>query len=206
MNKILIGFISICAVSPIACLAQQTLPDAPSASASAAPAPASPIYSPPTQGERFKAYVKHTYSITSVIEAGVRGGIDQARDKPSEWPEGAQGYADRFGSAMGQIAVRNTTEYIVADLFREDIRFIPCQSPCAESKFKRALEDTFTARRGDDGHHAFSIARLSGPIVGAAVAKDTWYPAGYGGSEIVRQAGLSYAFVFIHNLIRELAH
>jgi hypothetical protein len=206
MNKILIGFISICAVSPIACLAQQALPDAPSASASAAPAPASPIYSPPTQGERFKAYVKHTYSITSVLEAGVRGGIDQARDKPNEWPEGAQGYADRFGSAMGQIAVRDTTEYVVADLVREDIRFIPCQSPCAESKFKRALEDTFTARRGEDGHHAFSIARLSGPIAGAAVAKDTWYPAGYGGSEIVRQAGMSYTFVFIHNWIRELAH
>ena len=203
MNKILIGFISICVVSPIACLAQQTLPDAPSASAST---PVSLVYSPPTQGERFKAYVRHTYSITSVIEAGVRGAIDQARDKPSQWPEGAQGYADRFGSAMGQIAVRDTTEYFVADLFREDIRFIPCQSPCAESKFKRALEDTFTARRGDDGHHAFSIARLSGPIVGAAVAKDTWYPAGYGGAEIVRQAGLSYAFVFVHNWIRELAH
>ncbi|HEY1214000.1 MAG TPA: hypothetical protein VGE93_10255 [Bryobacteraceae bacterium] len=203
MNRILIGFISICAASSIACSAQQTLPDAPSVSATA---PASSIYSPPTQGERFKAYVKHTYSITSVIEAGVRGGIDQARDKPSEWPEGAQGYADRFGSVMGQIAIRRTTEYLVADLFREDIRFIPCQSPCAESKFNRALEDTFTARRGDDGHRAFSIARLSGPIVGSAVAKNTWYPAGYGGSEIARQAAMSYAFVFVRNLIRELAH
>jgi len=147
-------------------------------------------YSPPTQAERLKTYFKQTYSISSLLEAGVHGGIDQARDKPSEWPEGAQGYAERFGSAMGQIAVRNSTEYVVGDIFREDLRFIPCASPCSESKVKRALENTFTARRGEDGHRSFSVARLAGPIAGGAVAKNAWYPAGYGTSEVVRQAGL----------------
>jgi hypothetical protein len=205
MNRVLIKILGGCLFSPLACLAQQTLPDAPSAPPPIS-APASPMYSPPTQGERFKTYIKHTYSISSILEAGVRGGIDQARDRPSEWPEGAQGYADRFGSAMGQIAVRNTTEYIVADIFHEDIRFIPCSSPCSESKVKRALEDTFTARRGDDGHRAFSVARLSGPIAGGVVAKSAWYPAGYGTSEVVRQAGFSYAFGFIRNYIREVTH
>jgi hypothetical protein len=56
------------------------------------------------------------------VEAGVRGGIDQALDRPSEWPEGGQGYADRFGSAIGEIAIRGTTEYLIADIFKKDLR------------------------------------------------------------------------------------
>ena len=204
MNRVLISILGGCLLSPFVCAAQQILPDAPST-----PSPsiaASTMYSPPTQEERLKTYLKHTYSISSVLEAGIRGGIDQSRDRPTEWPEGAQGYADRFGSAMGQIAVRNSTEYVLGDIFREDLRFIPCTSPCSESKMKRALADTFMGRRGDDGHQTFSVARLAGPIAGAAVAKSTWYPAGYGTSEVVRQAGLSYAFGFIRNYIRELTH
>jgi hypothetical protein len=193
----------ICA-GPLACQAQQSLPDAPNTTVLQS-APATSSYSPPTQGERFKAYVKHTYGLTSILEAGIRGGIDQARDKPTEWPQGGQGYADRFGSAIGQIAIRGTTEYVVADLFKEDIRVIPCGSSCTKSKFKAALDDTFLARKGEDGHESLSIARLVGPWSGSAVAVNTWYPSGYGGSEIVRQAGFSYGFEFIKNYIRELS-
>lgn len=163
-------------------------------------------YSPPTQKERFKTYLSHTFGIYSVVEAAARGGIDQARDAPSQWPQGGQGYADRLGSAMGQIAIRGTTEYLVSDLLREDNRRVPCGPSCPESKFKRALEDTFTARKGDDGHRVFSVARFSGPIVAGTVSTTTWYPSGYRKSELLRQTGANYAFSFIRNYIRELTH
>ena len=140
------------------------------------------------------------------MEAGARAGIDQARDSPSQWPQGGQGYADRFSSIMGQIAVRGTTEYLVGDLLGEDLRVIPCASPCSNSKFKRALEDTFTARKGEDGHRAFSVARFVGPIVSGTVATTTWYPSGYRSTELVRQTVISHAFGFVRNYVRELAH
>ena len=117
--------------------------------------PVSPWYAPPTQGERFKAYFRQTYGIRSFVEAGVRGGMDQALDRPSGWPEGAPGYADRFGSAMGEIVIRGTTEYVIADIFKEDLRRLPCGSPCSASAFKRALEDTFTAEREKTGIDPF---------------------------------------------------
>jgi len=187
---------------PFACYAQEDMPDAPTPQSSAHRT-ASPVYTPPTQGERLKGYLKATYGIQPVIEAAIRGGLEQKRDRPSEWPQGAQGYADRFGSAMGQIAIRGTTEYVASEVFREDLRFIPCRSPCTQSVFTRALEDTFTARRGEDGHRSFSVARMIGPISGAAVATNTWYPAGYGGSEIAKQAGLSYGLIYLRSLIKE---
>jgi len=180
------------------------------------PAPAAPqpqpvarslaVYRPPTQQERLRSYLRHTFGVSSVIEAGVRGGIDQAADSPSQWPEGAEGYGDRFGSALGQTVVRGTTEYAVADAFREDIRFIPCAHPCQDSALKRAFQDTFTARKGDDGHRAFSFARFLGPIAAGVVVKETWYPGGYGNGTIVREAGVNYGFSFLRNWMREVAH
>jgi hypothetical protein len=202
-NSLVIG---ILVLLTLPCGAQQnasSLPDAP------APQPAIPVppsYTPPTQQERFRSYVRHTYSLYSVVEAGVRGGIDQGLDRPSQWPEGAQGYADRFGSAMGEIVVRGTTEYLVADAFREDIRFVPCASPCSESKLTRAAEDTFTARKGNDGHRVFSVARLAGPIAASVVMKETWFPGGYSDTEIIREAAFNYTFSFFRNYLRELSH
>jgi len=206
MKKYAIYLLGVLGLLPLTCAAQQAppdIPDAPKPSHSALTS-APFLYSPPTQRERFKNYLRHTYGITSIVEAGVRGGIEQATDNPSEWPQGAQGYADRFGSAMGQIAIRGTTEYVFSDLFREDLRYLPCPSPCADSAFKRALEDTFTARKGEDGHHAFSVARILGPISGSVVAVNTWYPGGTAKSESVRETARTFGFVFARNLIHEL--
>lgn len=206
MRRLIVLSVGALYLATLSCLAQQSSADMPDAPMPQVTAAATLSYRPPTQRERFRYYIRHTYGISSVIEAGVRGGIDQALDRPSQWPEGGQGYADRFGSAMGQIAVRGTTEYVFSDLFREDLRHIPCDSSCAQSAFTRALEDTFTARKGADGHRAFSVARLLGPIAAGVVVKETWYPAGYSDTEIVRQVGVNYGFTFLRSYVRELVH
>ncbi len=191
---------------PLACGAQQAssdIPDNPKPSLSI-DKPAGSLYAPPTQGERFKAYLRQTYGIRSFVEAGVRGGIDQALDRPSEWPEGALGYADRFGSAMGEIAIRGTTEYVIADIFKEDLRRLPCGSPCSASAFKRALEDTFTARKGEDGHRSLSVSRLIGPISGSAEPRQYLVPVDVRTVGNSQRCGRNLGYVFARNLIREM--
>jgi hypothetical protein len=187
--------------SPLICYAQHRLPDAPS------PAPphgtAVRQYTPATPGERFSAYAKATFSFRTILEAGVRGGLQQARGVPSGWPGGAEGFGDRFGSAVGEIVVRNTTKLVVADLFREDIRFIPCNPGCSKSLVVAALEDTFLARKGDDGHRSFSVAQVVGPVVGSATAVYGWYPPGSSKSEIGVQTGVVLSVQLVKNFIRE---
>jgi len=159
-----------------------------------------PEYTPPTNSEKFHAYLHRTFSVATVFEAGVHAGVDQARSAPSQWPEGAQGYAERFGSAAGGIVVRGTTELGMAALFREDLRRQPRGN---RSVFTAALADTFTARKGDDGHTAFSFARLLGPPVGGLV-ESSWKPDGFGKRSAVRAVGLNYGLVFGRNLLKEL--
>lgn len=206
MKKLIGLSVGILCLNTLSCLAQQSATDVPDAPKPQVMAQASLNYRPPTQGERFRYYVRHTYGIASVIEAGVRGGIDQGLDRPSQWPEGAEGYADRFGSAMGEIAVRGTTEYVFSDLFREDLRRIPCDSSCPDSAFVRALDDTFTARKGADGHRAFSVARLLGPVAAGVIARETWYPGGYTDKQVVGEVGVNYGFTFLRCYVWELIH
>jgi hypothetical protein len=191
---------------PLLCSGQETpnnSPDTPAAPA--ATTTSNPRYTPPTQSERFKTYLRQTYGVWSILEAGARAGINQALDRPSQWQEGAEGYAERFGSAMGLIAVRGTTEYVLSAAFKEDLRFRPCRGCSVGSKFAAALADTFTARKGDDGHRAFSVARLVGPVSGSLVATNTWEPAGHGRAETVKGVGLTFGLVFFRNVIKEMA-
>lgn len=201
MKKIATLFLGLLGLTSVVCAAQQTstqIPDAPTPSmARSTPSD----YSAPTQRERFKSYIRQTYGLKSIVEAGAHAGIAQARDNPSEWPQGAEGYGDRFGSVYGEIVVRGTTEYALADLFREDVRHIRCSHSCSESRFKLAFENTFLARKGDDGHEAFSISRIVSPFAGSAVAVNTWYPAGSGKGNIAREAGVGFGLRYIRNLI-----
>jgi hypothetical protein len=192
---------------PLVGFAQQTpasIPDAPDASLEKV---SMPKYSPPTQGQRFRAYVRAAYGLGSIVEAGAHAGIDQARDQPSEWPEGAEGYGDRLGSAMGEIVVRETTNYWLADLFREDIRPVRCPRPCSQSKLKLAFDDSFLARRGEDGHESVSVAHLIGPFSGSLVARNAWYPSGTSRAETAQGIVLTYGLVYVRNLLHEfVAH
>ena len=202
MKEVTALLCGVFSLSTLVCSAQQSstqLPDAPAAGVTKS---ASPVYSPPTQRERFRSYIAQTYGLRSVFEAGLHAGIGQARDNPSQWPEGAEGFGDRLGSAYGEIVVRGTTEYALADLFREDVRRVRCSHPCSESRFKLAFDNTFLARKGEDGHEAFSVARFVSPFSGSAVAVNTWYPSGStGGKNIAAEALVQFGYRYIRNLI-----
>jgi len=89
---------------------------------------------------------------------------------------------------------------------KEDLRHVHCWSPCtAGSRIKAAAENTFAARRGQDGHESFSVARLAGPVTGGLVAS-YWLPGKFTGGEAVRVIGVTYAFDFLTNLVVELFH
>jgi hypothetical protein len=193
------------AIASVGLLSAQTVrPSSPGAGGGAVATHPTLSYTPPTQAERFQTYLRHTYGIASILEAGVRAGIDQGLHRPSQWQEGAKGYAERFGSSMGLHAVRGTTTYAVGALLHEDLRYVRCTSGCsAGGKFKAAFENTFAARKGSDGHEAFSFARLIGPVSGGLVAS-TWRPDGFRRGQVVREIGFTYGLHLMRNLVWEL--
>jgi hypothetical protein len=65
----------------------------------------------PTKRERFNRYVKSTVGPSSLLYAGASAGINQWRDNPAEWEQGASGYGRRYASSFGQNAIQQTVTY-----------------------------------------------------------------------------------------------
>jgi hypothetical protein len=162
------------------------------------------LYTPPGHEERFQIFLRHTFGPDSIFEAAARAGIDQATHSPSQWQEGAKGYAERFGSVMGLHAVRGTAEYALGEALKEDLRYVHCVGCSASGKIKAAFENTFAARKGKDGHEEFSVTRLVAPIPGGIVAS-TWLPGKYDSKRIGSEIGVTYVFDLFKNLVVEFA-
>lgn len=85
-----------------------------SAQTSAASAPV-----PLTLGERFRLYLRQSYSTPSMLVPVGLAAIDQATDSPKEWGEGGQGYLNRLGTRRGQLQIGNFCAFSVDDVLHD---------------------------------------------------------------------------------------
>lgn len=179
---------------------------APDPNAQPHPATSGRNYAPPTKEQRLQWYLRDTFGPTALVRAGIRAGIQQARDVPSEWGQGGTGFAERFGSKMGEEAISGTTRYLLSSALKEDDRYFRCQGCSFSQKIGNAFTSEFTARRGQDGHRAFSVSKVVSPFAGPLVAKNTWYPGSYTSRNALADVGFSFASRFVVNVFREFIH
>jgi hypothetical protein len=149
-----------------------------------------PQFKPMTQGERFHRFVTGTFNAESVIRAAAGAAILQATNTPSEWGQGSEGYARRFGNSYAQHIMRQTLMYGAADALHEDNRYLPSGRSGALPRLKYAVESTFLARR-DDGTRRLSYSRL-GSIAAVAFISREWQPPSTDGAQ---NAAVSFATV-----------
>jgi hypothetical protein len=64
---------------------------------------------------------------SALFGAGLFGAIGEARHKPPEWPQGAQGFGEQMGTRYTQSMVKSTATFIVSAITREDPRPKPPQ-------------------------------------------------------------------------------
>src|SRR5215213_9597308 len=71
------------------------------------PTPAS-TYVFPDKHQRFRRYVKSMVGPFRLGRTAFSAGINQWRDNPEEWEQGASGYGKRFASSFGRNVIRQT--------------------------------------------------------------------------------------------------
>lgn len=151
-----------------------------------APEKLHPAYLRPTQKTKISNYVLAAFGPRPIVISAVSAGINQETNTPPDWNQGAEGYAKRFGSNYGILAVGSTTHYALSEVFKEDAMYYRCECRGVFPRIRHALLSTFTARRGEDGHQVFSIPALVAPYVGSTIAVYGWYPARYGPKDAFR--------------------
>ena len=148
-------------------------------------------YARPTHRALVTNYIFDTYGPFAVGSSAVSAGIDQFNNAPPEWKQGAEGYGKRLGSDFGMAAIATTSRYAISEIFKQDPLYYRCECSGISPRLRHAVISTFTTRRGQDGHRAFSFPALAAPYVGATAAVYGWYPSRYGAKDALRMGNYS---------------
>ena len=156
----------------------------------------------PTPRERFKRYVSSTIGPTRLAWSAASAGINQWRDHPEEWGQGAKGYGKRYASSMGQNAIQQTVTYGLDSAIGLDTGFKRSKRQGFFPRFKDALIQNVTSRTRR-GNRVISVPRFAGVYTGAIVPKETWYPDRYNYKDGLRSGTRTLITGFGINLVRE---
>ena len=131
-------------------------------------------FRPLTQSERTKIYLKTMINPLGYLKAGTSAGIDQWKDKPPEWEQGASGYGKRYANIFGQYSIQRTVTFGMSSVLHEDNRYFNSGKKGFWSRTGYAVASGVLARH-DDGTRHFSISQLGGVAAGAFLSR-TWLP------------------------------
>jgi hypothetical protein len=129
---------------------------------------------PRSQAERLHDYLKSAFGVEGVLRSSAGAAISQWNNTPSEWGQGAGGYARRFGSSYAQYITQETLMYGASSALHEDNRYIPSTETAFGPRLKYALTSSFLARR-DDGVRRLSYSRLGSYLATAFLSRE-WQP------------------------------
>ena len=131
-------------------------------------------FRPLTQPQRTDIYLKTMVNPLGYLKAGFSAGIDQWKDKPSEWEQGASGYGKRFANIFGQYSIQRTVTFGLGSLLHEDNRYFNSGKKGLLSRSGYAVASGILARH-DDGSRHLSISQLGGVAAGAFISR-CWQP------------------------------
>lgn len=166
------------------------------------PATTTPDYVFPSERERFRRYVLSTVGPWRLARTAATAGIDQWRDQPEEWGQGAQGFGKRYASSLGQNAIQQTVSYGLDEAMSLDSSFERSKREGFFPRMKDALMQNVTSRTRS-GKRVISVPRFVGVYTGAIVATETWYPERYSYKDGLRHGTRSLLTGFGINLFRE---
>lgn len=134
-----------------------------------------------TSNKRRHEYMKGLASKRAVAAAGASAAFRTARNRPHEWGTGPVGAVKRFGSSLGQHAVKHSIQFGVAAVRHENLRYRPSNKRGALPRMGYAVKHTFivpkTNRRGKK---TVAVSRVAGNM-GAGMISRAWQPASAAG-------------------------
>jgi hypothetical protein len=159
-------------------------------------------YTPMAPQERFHYYVRHMFSVESVVRDAAGSGILQLTDTPAEWGQGAAGYARRFGNAYAEHILQSTSMYGLSEVLHEDNRYFRSGETGVGPRMKYALLSSVMGRHYDGTRH-FSFSRVASYLIAAGVSRAWQPPSTRGVSNFAGSFGVGLGTDAGFNLVRE---
>jgi len=167
-----------------------------------------PDAAPLTTKLKYRLAWKSTTDVVTIGGVAFLSGLQQAGDQYSEFGQGAQGYAKRFGANYGDaFASTFFSGAVFPSLFKQDPRYFYRGTGSTKKRILYAISNSVWCK-GDIGRWQVNYSNVAGVVSGAALAS-TYYPSTSQGMEIlenslVRMGESSLAGVVQEFVLRKL--
>jgi hypothetical protein len=159
-------------------------------------------FQPLTQAERNQIYLKTMVNPLGYLKVGFSAGIDQWKDKPPEWEQGASGYGKRFANILGQYSIQRTVTFSLGSVLHEDNRYFNSGKKGLWSRTGYAVASGILARH-DDGSRHLSISQLGGVAAGAFLSRYWQPPSQHSAGDGAVSFGISMASNMGFGVVKE---
>ena len=129
-----------------------------------------------SQQPTLKQYAKHELGPNAVAMSGAGAALEQARNVPHEWGQGAVGFAKRFASAFAKHAVTKAIQYPVSRALHEEIHYRPSGKHGFGPRLEYALVRVVITNKTTTGKKTVNAGELSGAVGGGLISR-LWQPA-----------------------------
>jgi hypothetical protein len=130
---------------------------------------------PLSTGQKFQLFFKSASDPWPFLLASVLAGVNQAENSPTEYGQGVEGYAKRFGASYGDYFIGNFLgNAVFASMMKEDPRYYQRGHGTYLRRALWAASGTVWCKR-DSGTWGPNYANVIGNLTGAAVA-NVYYP------------------------------
>ena len=144
----------------------------------------SPDAAPLTTKLKYHLAWKSTTDVVTIGGVAFLAGLQQAGDQYSEFGQGAQGYARRFGADYGDaFASTFLSGAVFPSLFKQDPRYFFRGTGSTKRRFLYAISNSVWCK-GDNGRWQVNYSNMAGVVSGAAIAS-TYYPSTNQGMNIL---------------------
>jgi hypothetical protein len=162
----------------------------------------SDIYVRPDAKTREKRYFSSIFGPFSLGKDVALAGYNTWRNSPEEWGPTWKGFGRRVASNFGQSAIKNTVQFGLDEVLKEDSQFYRSKDKSVSARIGNALISPVTARTVD-GKRTIGIPRIVGTYSSAIIAREAWYPDRYSWKDGMKSGTISLAFTAGFNLIKE---
>ena len=149
--------------------------------------PKSPQWKGLTVGEKLRYDWIHLFDVENMVFAAMGAGIDQARNRPSEWGEGWGPYGERFASHIGYYVIQRSIMFPVQAIDHEDTRYFRSTRTSYQGRVGDALLHTVW-RHNDSGGMMPAYSEFLGDYGAAAISR-LWWPSNYHKASSILIAG-----------------
>lgn len=159
---------------------------------------------PLSSKQKFKLAWKTVIDPFTFVVVGGAAGVEQAQNHFSEYGQGAEGYAKRFGASYADtVAGTFIGAAILPSLLKQDPRYFYKGTGSPQSRFLYAIGNSVVCK-GDNGHWQPNFSNILGNLAAGGIS-NLYYPSNDrdGAGLTLENGGIGIASTAIANVLQE---